>query len=88
MQVMKTLDRSNNITTPLLKERTKFLQDNESGYKYFNTTYLFKSHGKIYFISGPKTFREKTIDRSKKISTLGNIAREGKNYEIEKKEYI
>ncbi len=88
MQVMKKLDSSNNITTPLLKERTKFLQENDSGYKYFNTTYLFKSHGKIYLISGPKLFREKTIATQKKISTLGNIAREGKNYEIEKKEYL
>ena len=88
MQVMKKLDSSNNITTPLLKERTKFLQENDSGYKYFNTTYLFKSHGKIYLISGPKVFREKTIATQKKISTLGNIAREGKNYEIEKKEYL
>ncbi|MFA7298853.1 MAG: tRNA lysidine(34) synthetase TilS [Candidatus Absconditabacterales bacterium] len=88
MQAMKTLDSSNNITTPLLKERTKFLQDNESGYKYFNKTYLFKSHGKIYFISGQKLFREKTIDTSQKITKLGNINREGQKYDIDKKEYL
>jgi hypothetical protein len=70
MQTMKTLDSSNNITTPLLKERTKFLQKNESWYKYFNGVYLFKSHGKIYFISAPKLFREKTIDSIKKIDTV------------------
>lgn len=51
MQVMKKIESSNNITTPLLKEWTMFLQKNESGYKYFNKTYLFKSHGNIYFIS-------------------------------------
>ena len=88
VQVMKTLGSSNNITTPLLKERTKFLQDNESGYKHFNGVYVFKSHGKIYFIAGPKLFREKMIATQKKISKIGNIAREGKNYEAEKKEYI
>lgn len=88
MQVMKTLASSNNITTPLLKERTMFLQKNESGYKYFNKTYVFKSHGNIYFISGPMFFWQKTIDTSHTITTLGNISREGKIYTIDKKEYI
>jgi len=54
MQVMKKLHITNNITTPLLKELTKFLTNSESGYKYFNKTYLFKSHGNIYLISAPK----------------------------------
>ncbi len=67
---MKKLESSNNITTPLLKEWTAFLQNNESGYKYFNKTYLFKSHGNIYIISGPLFFRQKTIATSKKIDTL------------------
>lgn len=70
MQTMKTLNTSNNITSPLLKERTLFLQKNESGYKYFNKTYIFKSHGNIYIISGPLFFWEKTIDKSKTIDTL------------------
>jgi len=88
MQIMKTLNSSNNITTPLLKERTTFLQKNESGYKYFNKTYVFKSHGNIYFISGPLFFWQKTIDTSKKIDTLGNIERDGHTYEIKKQEYL
>jgi len=88
MQAMKTLNSSNNITTPLLKERTTFLQKNESGYKYFNKTYVFKSHGNIYFISGPVFFWQKTIDTSKKIHTLGDIHREGRNYEIKRPEYV
>ena len=88
VQVMETLGSSNNITTPLLKERTKFLQENESGYKHFNGVYLFKSHGKIYFIAGPKAFREKTIATQKKISTMGNIAREGQKFEIDRNEYL
>jgi hypothetical protein len=88
MQVMKTVNSSNNITTPLLKERTLFLQTKQSGYKYFNKTYVFKSHGKIYFIAGPTFFWQKTIDTSKKIDTLGNIEREGRTYEIKKQEYV
>ena len=88
MQVMKQLNISSNITTPLLKERSAFLQKNESGYKYFNKTYLFKSHGKIYFISGPLLFWEKTIASSQKITKLWTTTREGQNYEINKKEYI
>jgi len=88
IQVMKTLQSSNNITTPLLKERTIFLQKNESGYKYFNKTYVFKSHGNIYLISGPIFFWQKTIDSSRKITKLGKINREGQTYEIDKKEYL
>ena len=88
IEMMKKLESSNNITTPLLKEWTTFLQKNESGYKYFNKTYLFKSHGKIYIISGPTFFRQKTIDTSKKITTLGNMNREGQIYDINKREYL
>lgn len=69
IHIMKKLHSSNNITAPLLRERTKFLQDKESGYKYFNKIYLFKSHGNIYFISASKEFWKKTIDSQKKIDT-------------------
>ncbi|HBB03590.1 TPA: hypothetical protein DCZ39_01630 [Patescibacteria group bacterium] len=88
MDTLKTLGISNNITTPLLKEWTSFLQKNESGYKYFNKTYLFKSHGNIYLISGPLFFWQKTIDMSHRLDTLGDITREGQKYEINKKEYL
>ena len=88
MQAMKTLNSSNNITTPLLKERTNFLQENESGYKYVNKTYLFKSHGNIYLISGPTFFWQKTIASSEKIHKLGESNREGGKYKIQKKEYL
>jgi hypothetical protein len=82
MQVMKTLDISNNVTTPLLKELTKFMTNSESGYKYFNKTYFFKSHGNIYIISAPKAFREKMIDSQKKIDTvtMKRFPRKGDRY--------
>ena len=88
MQTMKILNSSNNITTPLLQEWTLFLQKNKSGYKYFNKTYLFKSHGHIYFISGPTFFWQKTIASSQKIHKLGVINREGGKYTVQKKEYM
>jgi len=67
--MMKKLHITNNVTTPLLDELTKFLKKSKSGYKYVNNTYLFKSHSNIYIISAPKAFREKTIDSEKKIDT-------------------
>lgn len=82
MQAMKKLHISNNITTPLLNELTKFLKNSESGYKYVNGTYLFKSHKNIYIISAPKAFREKTIDSEKKIDnlTVKRFPRKGDRY--------
>ncbi len=82
MQLMKKLHISNNITTPLLNELTKFLKNSKSGYKYFNGTYLFKSHGNIYLISAPKAFREKTVDSEKKIdtTTTKRFPRKGDKY--------
>ena len=88
MQIMKQLHISNNTTTPLLTEISEFLRTKTSGYKYVNKTYFFKSHGNIYIISAPKLFREKTIDSSKKITTLGKNNREKTTYTNEKKEYI
>jgi len=69
LQNMKKLHISNNITTAWLEEIRVFLTTKESGYKYINTTYFFKSHRHIYIISAPKEFRKKTIDSSKKINT-------------------
>lgn len=88
LQTMKSLNISNNITTSLLKEWTTFLQKNESGYKYFNKTYLFKSHGNIYILWAPSLFWQKTIDKSKTIHTLGPIKRYNFTLAITKKEYI
>ena len=88
MQMMKIIGSANNITTPLLNEWTTFLQKNESGYKYFNKTYLFKSHGKIYLIAAPKAFWQKTIDTKKKITKVENVEQEGNVYEINKEQYL
>jgi|GEM_PF-768342 len=82
MHMMKKLHISNNITTPLLNELTKFLKNSESGYKYVNDTYLFKSHGSIYIISAHKAFWEKTVDSEKKIDnlTVKRFPRKGDRY--------
>lgn len=87
MAMMKKLHITNNVTTPLLNELTKFLKNSESGYKYVNKTYLFKSHGNIYIISAPKAFREKTIDSEKKIdtTTMKRFPRKGDIYKGKKR---
>ena len=87
LAVMKRLHITNNVTTPLLNELTKFLKNSESGYKYVNSTYFFKSHGNIYIISAPKTFREKTIDSEKKIdtTTVKRFPRKGDIYKGKKR---
>jgi tRNA(Ile)-lysidine synthetase-like protein len=79
MAMMKKLHISNNITAPLLHELTRFLTKSESGYKYVNKTYVFKSHSNIYIISAPKAFWEKTIDSEKKIDkvTVKRFPRKG-----------
>ena len=86
-ELAKKLGIYNNITTPLLKELQKFLQKSESGYKYFNGTYIFKAHGKIYLIAAPKFFRQKTIDSEKKIDTIsiGRFPRKGDKYKGKKR---
>ncbi len=87
MAAMKRLHITNNVTTPLLNELTNFLKKSESGYKYVNSTYLFKAHGDIYIISAPKTFREKTVDSEKKIdtTTVKRFPRKGDLYKGKKR---
>lgn len=87
MTVMKRLHITNNVTTPLLNELTRFLTKGTSGYKYVNNTYLFKAHGEIYIISAPKAFREKTVDSEKKIdtTTVKRFPRKGDIYKGKKR---
>jgi len=87
LQTTKKLHISHNITSPLLNELIKFLKNSKSGYKYFNNTYIFKSHGNIYFISAPKDFWKKTIDSEKKIdtTTMKRFPRKGDKYKGKKR---
>ena len=70
LQAMKIIGIAHNISTPLLKEWEKFIQENASGHKYIKGTYLFKSHGNIYIIGGPLRFWEKTISAAQSIDKL------------------
>lgn len=87
LQAMKTIGIAHNISTPLLKEWERFIQENKSGYKYIKDAYLFKSHGKIYIIGAPLLFWKKTIPTTHSIDKLGELNREGKDYKIDKAEY-
>jgi hypothetical protein len=88
IQILNMLHIANNTNNARIQELTKFLKINESGYKFFNTTYFFKSHGNIYIISAPVGFRQKHIDKKHPIHSVENILRENQTYEISKKEYI
>ncbi len=70
VDILNHLHISKNITQRRIQELTNFLNTKTSGYKYFNGTYFFISHGKIYIIKAPKDFRKKTIDTEQKIDRL------------------
>lgn len=84
--MLNSLGISNNIKTSWIQELTTFLQQKDSGYKYFNNTYFFKSHGQIYIIKGPKLFRKKIIDKAKPIRIGEKGTREGICYDGNKAE--
>lgn len=87
IQILNMLHIANNTNNARIQELTKFLKTNESGYKFFNKTYFFKSHGNIYIISAPVNFRQKHIDKKHPIHSDEHILREHQTYEISKKEY-
>lgn len=61
IKILNTLGIYNNISSVFLKELTTFLQTAKNWHKYFQKTYFFVAHGKIYIISAPKDFRKKHI---------------------------
>ena len=56
-----------NVSSAFLNELLQFLQKNTDGYKYFQKTYFFVAHRKIYIIQAPENFRKQTINKTKKI---------------------
>lgn len=67
VSLLKQLWIYNNVSTALLNELMKFFTTAENGYKYFQGTYFFIAHGKIYIIQAPKNFRETYIKKTEKI---------------------
>lgn len=60
-QVMSILKINNNATKKNIVDISNFLREKASGHKYINKTYFFISHGNIYIIQWPKTFRKNEI---------------------------
>jgi len=59
IQLLTQLWIYTNVSTALLNELLKFFTTADNGYKYFQGTYFFLAHGKIYIIQAPQNFREK-----------------------------
>lgn len=64
ISLLKQLWIYNNVSSALLHELLKFFTTAENGYKYFQATYFFVAHGKIYIIQAPENFWKKTINVS------------------------
>lgn len=56
-----------NISSPLLEELQKFFKNSKDWHKYFNKTYFFIAHNKIYIISATKNFWKKTVKNAIKM---------------------
>ena len=67
IDLLNQLGIYNNISTALLNELSKFFTTADNGYKYFQGTYFFLAHGKIYIIQAPRNFRETYIKKTEKI---------------------
>ncbi|MFA5747867.1 MAG: tRNA lysidine(34) synthetase TilS [Candidatus Absconditabacterales bacterium] len=88
IKVLNELGICKNINSKFINEITNFLQNSSDGYKYFQSTYFFVSHGKIYIISAPKFFRQKYIDKKKLINNLGKIKFENQIFDIDSSKFI
>jgi tRNA(Ile)-lysidine synthase TilS/MesJ len=61
ISILNQLGICKNISSRFLNDLLIFLQTSHSGYKYFQKTYFFVAHSKIYIIQAPENFRMKYI---------------------------
>ena len=71
--MLKELKIYSDIGTNFLNELLSFLKTKNDWYKYFNWTYFFVSHSKIYIINWPKLFWERVIDEEMEVKKLWKI---------------
>ncbi|MFA7717706.1 MAG: tRNA lysidine(34) synthetase TilS [Candidatus Absconditabacterales bacterium] len=88
VQILHEFHLKSNISSALIHELTKFFSTAEQGYKYFQGTYFFLAHGRRYIIQAPADFREKTIEKSKEITTVGQVKRYDFTLTIDEKKFI
>jgi hypothetical protein len=71
----------------MLIDFTDFLWIKNTGYKYINWVYFFKSYGDIFIIKWEVLFWKKNIEEEKKINSIWLYVLWDFNIEINKKEY-
>ena len=88
MQLLQELHLRSNVSSSLIHELTKFFSTAEQWYKYVQWTYFFLAHGRCYIIQAPANFREKTVEKSKEISTLWAVKRYNFSLTIDDKKLL
>jgi len=88
INVIKKLWIYKNINSNFIKELHHFIINKDNRFKYFNQTYFWVSHGKIYIIWAPQNFWTKTIDKKVSINKLWNIKLWKLSINIDKKNLI
>lgn len=88
INIIKKLKIYKNISSSFINELHHFIVNKDNRFKYFNQTYFWVSHGKIYIIWAPQNFWTKTIDKKVSIDTIWNISLGKINIPIENKKMI
>ncbi len=88
INIIKKLWIYKNINSNFIKELHHFIVNKDNRFKYFNQTYFWVSHGKVYIIWAPENFWTKTIDKKVSINKLWNIKLWKLNINIDKKNLI
>jgi hypothetical protein len=65
--ILKELKIYGDVNSKFLGELANFLQTKDDWYKYFNWTYFFVAHDKIYLIKWPKLFWEQVVNEKMKV---------------------
>lgn len=86
--IIKKLWIYKNTNKNFIKELYDFIVNKEDWFKYFNKTYFWISHSKVYIINAPEDFRTKTIDKKLSINKLWNIELWKLSILIDKKDMI
>lgn len=88
LDIIKKLWIYKNVNSNFIKELHNFILNKENWFKYFNQTYFWISHNKIYIIWASKNFWTKTIDKKLTINKLWKISLWKLNIGIDKKDLI
>lgn len=76
LRIFKQLHASSGITSKTLQEFLPFVQTASKWRKAIQGVIVIIAHGKVYFFVASDRFREKTLDKDAKITTIGK----GKRY--------